>query len=136
MVVVVIAATANGGSATTGHLSLAFTLRLHPPESAISEPGRNPLEEVPREASAATANRSGSRYLTLHRRSGMSSGTVTAVIGVLLNNNVSPERRSRGSVFLGFDRSSSRCGVNGRDPGRVVDVGVGVPEALGVEFLG
>jgi len=71
----------------------------------------------------------------------MGSGTVTGVvIGVLLNNNVSPERRSRGGVFLGVDRSSSRCGVNGRDPGRVADVDVGVGaglcEALGVEFLG
>jgi len=132
VVVVVIAAAAHGGSATTRHLGLAFTLRLHPPESAISESSGNPLEEVPREASATTANRSGSRNLTL-QRSGVSSG---AVIGVLLDNNVSPERRCRARVILGLDRGSSRCGVNGRDPGRVVDVGVGVSEALGVEFLG
>lgn len=130
-----IAATAHGGSATTCHLGLTFALRLHPPESAISESGGNPLEEVPGEASATTANRSGSRDLTL-QRSGVSGGAGTAVIGVLLDNNVSPERRGRARVFLGLDRGSSGGGVNGRDPGGVVDVGVGVSEGLGVEFLG
>ncbi|KAG5080376.1 hypothetical protein JHK86_004441 [Glycine max] len=44
-------------------------LRLYPPESTISKPNRDAVEEVPREAIAATPNRSRSRNLALKRRS-------------------------------------------------------------------
>ncbi|RDX72332.1 hypothetical protein CR513_48203, partial [Mucuna pruriens] len=67
--VVVISATVDGS--TTRHsrrcLSLPFTLRLDPPKSTITEASRDSLEEVPREASATTSNRSGSGNLALER---------------------------------------------------------------------
>ena len=69
MVVVVFATLVHGGWAAISPLKLTFMLRLYPPESTISKPNRDAVEEVPREAIAATPNRSRSRNLALKRRS-------------------------------------------------------------------
>lgn len=67
-----------GGGGGGGSGWLAFSVRLHPPQSRAvpDEPSRDPLKEVPREAPAPAPHRSGSRDLVIVLVRGSRDATV------------------------------------------------------------
>lgn len=110
---------------------LAFSLGLDPSESAIAEPGGDPLEKVAGEAAAAAPHRSGSGDLPLEGRGGGSGLAVGTAVVFGLGHRVFaliPQRRR--PQRLGGCCRCCWCEGGGRRNLGVVSV------ALVVDFLG